>query len=347
MPLYPLKFKPRFVEKMWGGRKLETVLGKALPPGRNVGESWELYDFPPGVVDGSGEWVSSEIANGPLAGRSLHWAVGEFGRELYGDVPLCGPRDRGQFPVLIKFLDAREDLSIQVHPNCDYAAAHPDACVKEEAWYVIQSDPGARLLKGLRPGTTREAFRRAIEQGTVEQHVNEVAGRPGASFHLPSGTVHALGAGMLVAEVQTPSDTTFRVYDFNRTDPSTGKPRALHVEQALQCIDFCGTPPQPQPRSHVAGFFTTVSRLVTSPSFKLEKVRFTEGVEEPVPYDQPVVWVMLQGEATVRVKGLKEPTHFRPGETVLLPAAMDQPVIKTLTDCVWLEVTFPTGADRE
>jgi len=345
MALYPLKFRPRFVEKMWGGRKIETVLGKPLPPGKQIGESWELFDFPPGAVDNSSDWVSSEIANGPLAGRSLHWAVGEFGRELHGDVPLCGPPDLGQFPILVKFLDAREDLSVQVHPDCEYAAAHPESCVKNEAWYVLQSDPGSRILKGLRPGTTRESLKRAIERGTVEELVNPVPAKPGASFYLPSGTVHALGAGILVAEVQTPSDTTFRVFDFNRTDPSTGKPRALHVEQALECIDFSGRGNAEQVRSHVAGYFTTVSRLVTSESFKLEKVRFTEGVEEPVPYDQPVVWVMLQGEAQVRTKGAREPTHFKSGETVLLPAAMDQPVIKTLSDCVWLEVTFPTGVE--
>jgi mannose-6-phosphate isomerase len=342
MSLYPLKFRPRFVEKMWGGRKIETVLGKPLPPGKHVGESWELYDFPPGAVDGSADWVSSEIANGPLAGRTLHWAVGEFGRDLYGDVALGGTPGRQQFPILIKFLDAREDLSVQVHPDCAYAAAHPNACVKNEAWYVLQNDPGARLLKGLRRGTTRDDFRRAIEQGTVERHLNAVPARAGGSFYLPSGTVHALGAGILVAEVQTPSDTTFRVYDFDRTDPSTGKRRALHVEQALECIDFSGRAEAPQARSHVAGLFTTVSRLVTSESFKLEKVRFTEGVEEPVPYDQPVVWIALEGTAEVRVKGLKEPVRFGRGETVLLPAAMKVPVIKTVTDCVWLEVTFPT-----
>src|SRR3989454_5211057 len=105
MAFYPLKFLPRFVEKMWGGRKIETVLGKPLPPGKLIGESWELYDFPPGAVDRSSDWVSSEIANGPLAGRTLHWAVGEFGRDLCGDVPLCGPPERGQVPILNKFLD--------------------------------------------------------------------------------------------------------------------------------------------------------------------------------------------------------------------------------------------------
>lgn len=340
MSLYPLIFKPRFVEKMWGGRKIETVLGRFLPAGKQIGESWELYDFPPGVVDESPDWLSSEIANGPLAGRSLHWLTNEFGRDLLGDVKLCSPA--GQFPILIKYLDARQDLSVQVHPDSAYAEQHPEACLKDEAWYVLQSDPGARILKGVRKGTTRDEFWRAIKMGTVEQYVNTVRVRPGAAYYLPSGTLHALGAGTLVAEVQTPSDTTFRVYDFNRTDPSTGRPRMLHLEPAMECIDFSGKSETEQQRSHVAGLFTTVSRLVTADKFKLEKVRMTEGVEEPVPYDQPVVWVVLEGSAHVTVKGVKEATRFGRGDTVLLPAAMKDPVIKTLSDCVWLEVTFPT-----
>src|SRR5918998_3895728 len=136
MSLYPLKFRPRLVEKMWGGRKLEGLLGKPLPPEKGIGESWELYDFPPGVVDKSADWVSSEIANGPHAGRTLHWAVKEFGPALHGDVPLmCGGE---QFPILIKYLDAREDLSIQVHPTEAYCKDHPGAHLKNEAWYVLQ-----------------------------------------------------------------------------------------------------------------------------------------------------------------------------------------------------------------
>ena len=342
MPLYPLKFKPRYVEKIWGGRKIESVLGKPLPAGQLVGESWELYDFPPGVVEGSTEWVSSEIAGGPLAGRSLHWAMSEFGSDLYGDVPLCGGPGGTQFPILIKFLDAREDLSVQVHPPQTYCDGHPGSNLKSEAWYVVQHEPGARILKGLQPGVTRESFEAGIKQGTVEQLIRSIPVKAGECYYLPSGTVHALGAGILAAEVQTPSDTTFRVYDFDRIDASTKQKRKLHIAEALDCIDFSGTAEQKQPRSHVAGFFTTVSRLVTCPYFKLEKVRFTEGVEERVPYDQPVVWMMLKGEAQIRTAGAAEPTHLRPGETVLLPAAMNKPVLKTLTDCTWLEVTFPS-----
>jgi mannose-6-phosphate isomerase len=339
MSLYPLKFRPRFVEKIWGGRKLETVLGKPLPPDVMIGESWELYDFPPGTVEGNTDWLSAEIANGPLAGRTLHWAVQEFGRDLHGDVPLVG--EHGQFPILIKFLDAKEDLSVQVHPDEAYAAAHPGAHLKSEAWYIVANDPGARIYKGLQPGTTRERFEASIQQGTCEQQLTAIPVKPGQCFYLPSGTVHALGAGILGAEVQTPSDTTFRVYDFNRIDTKTGKTRALHVQQALESIDFSGKPEPKQPRSHVAGIWTTVTRLVTSPYFKLEKVRFIEGVEEAVPYDEPVVWMMLEGQAEVRVEGMKEPTKFSRGDSVLLPAKMNKPMIRTLSDCVWLEVTFP------
>ncbi len=338
MPLYPLKFKPRFVEKIWGGRKIESVLGKKLPPGQMIGESWELYDFPPGVVEGTRGWVSAEVADGPLAGKTLHQLVEQFGQDLYGDVSLVG--EHGQFPILIKFLDAREDLSIQVHPDEEYCKGNAGAHLKSEAWYVVQADEGSRILKGVVPGTTRESLKQAIEEGTVEQRVKSVSVKPGQCHYLPSGTLHALGAGILAAEVQTPSDTTFRVYDFNRVDVTTGKTRKLHVDQALQCIDFSGHEPK-QPRSHVASFFTTVSSLVSSPYFKIEKVRMTEGVEEPVPYDQPVVWMMLEGSGQVKVSDVPEPATFTRGDTVLLPAKMKNPVIKTTADCQWLEVTFP------
>jgi mannose-6-phosphate isomerase len=338
MSLYPLKFKPRLVEKIWGGQKLQTVLDKPLPPGKSIGESWELYDFPPGVVANSADWVSSEIANGPLAGRSLHQLIKEHGPALHGDVPLT---PAGQFPILIKFLDAREDLSLQVHPPAHYAAAHSGAHLKTEAWYVMENDPGAKLYRGLKPGVTRDQFRAAINDGSAMNLVHDIAVKPGQCFFLPSGTVHALGAGILVAEVQTPSDTTFRVFDFNRLE--NGKPRKLHIEEALDCIDFSSDPEPQQKRSHTAGFFTTVTRLVTSEFFTMEKVRFVEGVEETVPYDQPVIWMMLEGHAQIKVDGVEEITTLKKGETALLPARMKNPTLKTLSDCVWLEVTLPVG----
>ncbi|HZZ44711.1 MAG TPA: type I phosphomannose isomerase catalytic subunit [Tepidisphaeraceae bacterium] len=337
MSLYPLKFKPRLVEKIWGGQKISSVLNKPLPAGKQIGESWELYDFPPGVVGGEDGWVSAFVANGKLAGRTLHQLVNEFGRELLGDVKLT---PEGQFPILIKFLDAREDLSVQVHPPAEYCAKHAGAHLKSEAWYVVQSDPGARILKGLKKGATHESFKTAIQAGTVEGLIEAIPVKEGHCHYLPSGTVHALGAGILAAEVQTPSDTTFRVFDFNRIEEVTGKPRKLHVDEALECIDFTGKPEPVQRRSHVASFFTTVTRLVTSDYFKLEKVRMTEGIEEAVPYDQPVVWMMLDGQLELHTDGA-EPVKATRGETLLLPAKMKNPRIKTLQDCVWLEVTLP------
>jgi mannose-6-phosphate isomerase len=249
--------------------------------------------------------------------------------------------EHGQFPILIKFLDAREDLSVQVHPPQAYADAHPGAHLKTEAWYVMQHEPGARILKGLVPDVSREQFESEIKSGTVDRLIKSIPVKEGDCHFLPSGTVHALGAGILVAEVQTPSDTTFRVFDFNRLE--NGKPRKLHIQEAIDCIDFSGKPEEKQPRSHVAGYFTTVTRLVKCPFFQIEKVRMTEGVEEPVPYDQPVVWMMLSGEAQIRVSDLKEPVTITRGETVLLPAQMNKPIIKTTADCQWLEVTFPSG----
>ena len=332
MLLYPLKFRPRLVEKMWGGRKLQTVLGKALPPDKPIGESWELYDFPPGVVEGSSDWVSSEIANGPLAGRSLHWAVGEFGSDLYGLASLAG--DRGQFPILIKFLDAREDLSVQVHPDEKYASANPGAHLKSEAWYVLQSDPGSRILNGLQPGTTKDAFEKAIENGTVEQIIESVPVHENDCFYLPSGTVHALGAGILVAEVQTPSDTTFRVFDFNRVDPSTGQQRSLHVKQALQCIDFFGRQPDAE-----ANAFNL--RLVTSPYFHLQRHHLHPGADHPLPAAEPIVLIVTQGAMEIETYVAAGTVGAARGEVILIPAGASKPLIKTATGCAWLQVSFP------
>lgn len=327
MSLYPLKFRPRLVEKMWGGHKLQTVLGKPLPAGKPIGESWELYDFPRGVVDSSKEWVSSEVSNGPLAGHALHSLVQQFRTELLGPVKLAGRE--GQFPILIKFLDAREDLSVQVHPDRAYADANPDAHLKSEAWYVLQTDPGARLLKGLKPGATRDAFEAAIRRGDVDRLIESVPAREGDCFYLPSGTVHALGAGLLVAEVQTPSDTTFRVFDFNRVDPSTGKQRTLHVEQAMQCIDFSGDRGAvPQERQG--------SRLVSSPYFHLDRCELTPGQPHRFHSRGPTVLIVTEGELD-----LSHDTHARRGEVVLIPASFSGSKARSTSGATFLEVTFP------
>jgi mannose-6-phosphate isomerase len=329
--LYPLKFEPRLLEKMWAGRKIQDVLGKPLPPGKNIGESWELYDFPPGVIDKSGDWVSAHVANGPLRGKTLHQLVLEHQKDLLGDVPLESPH--GQFPLLIKFLDAREDLSIQVHPDRKYAAAHPEAFLKSEAWFIVQSEPGAFLYKGLKPGTTKENFRRGIHEGHCERLLNFVPVKPGDCYYLPSGTVHAVGAGILAAEVQTPSDTTFRVYDFNRIEPSTGKPRTLHVEEAMECIHFGDERPAP-PRA-------PGEPLVRCEFFEMDEVRAAEKTERSLPVGRPIIWMILDGQISVRVNNLPEPANFHRGDTILFPASMSNPMLSTAGNCRWLEIKFP------
>ena len=201
MNLYPFKFQPRLVPKMWGGRALARVVDKALPADVNVGESWELFDFPPGTVgpdattpaDDPAGWVSSKVANGPLKGESLHSVMLFERAALLGAAqPIATPHGP-QFPLLVKFLDGRDDLSVQVHPPAAYADAHPGTALKNECWYVLDHADGARILIGAKPGTTREQFAAAIADGSVESLLNSVPVHVGDTFYLPSGTVHALG----------------------------------------------------------------------------------------------------------------------------------------------------------
>ena len=344
--LYPLRFEPRLVPKMWGDRRLSD-LGKELPPGDEpVGESWELYDFPPGVVGDSDAWVSATVADGPLKGRTLHdlMADDELRHRLLGAVPPVQTDAGPQFPLLIKFLDAGDDLSVQVHPDDAYAASHPGAHLKNEAWTVLQAEPGSRLLKGLEAGVTRETFEQAIADGTVEDLITALPAKVGETHYLPSGTVHALGAGMLVAEVQTPSDTTYRVYDFKRKDPKTGEERELHVGRALECIDFttAGTNPTPP-----VGTDGGDGVIVTAPQFTIARHSASTGIRRTLPAGSPVVLVILSGTGGLLSESAPE-QKFQAGQTFLLPADLPAPALDPESDCQWLEVTFPKphGNDR-
>lgn len=353
--MYPLKFEPVYQKRIWGGQRLRAVLGKPVPAELTreaVGESWELADLPPGTVkadsagaqaDGS---LSSVISNGPWKGRTLHDVLGETRNSkletrncLTGNAPL----NQGYFPLLVKFLDAQQDLSVQVHPDAAYCSRHADAHLKSEAWYILHAEPGAKIYKGLKAGVTREQFRAALESGQVEPLLNAIKVRAGDCHYLQSGTVHALGAGILAAEVQTPSDTTFRVFDWNRLGPY-GKPRKLHIEEALETIHF--GPPAADgagQRSHVASVFTTVTRLVTCEFFTLERVKMVQDFEQEIPYSEPVVWIVLDGQGVIHCAG-HGPTAFTRGDTLLLPAGMTNGKVKTITDCAWLEARLPGGA---
>jgi mannose-6-phosphate isomerase len=227
--LYPLTFTPLFKERVWGGRKLAELYGKALPPGVPIGESWEITDRPEGV---------SVIANGPLAGKTLRWLMENHARELLGDAT---PAAGGRFPLLVKLLDAREKLSLQVHPPAAKAAALGGE-PKTEMWYFADCDPGADIFVGLKRGVTRAEFERRIGDGTVAECFHRIEVRRGDTMFLPSGRVHALGAGSVLFEIQQNSDTTYRVFDWNRVGLD-GKPRELHVALALESIDFADFEP--------------------------------------------------------------------------------------------------------
>lgn len=341
VPFYPLKFRPRFVSRMWGGRRLQFTLHKPLPPGEQVGESWELYDFPPFVIEGSRDWTSAQVAGGALAGRTLHDLMLAMPQRLLGKVQPLQTRAGPQFPLLVKFLDAEQDLSVQVHPDETYAAVHPEAAIKNEAWYVIAHDPGARLLKGLKPGTTRQQFETALAEGSVERLLRSVPARSGDVHYLPSGTVHALGAGVLVAEVQTPSDTTFRVYDFKRVDPATGRERELHVEQAMEVIFGPGGDAAARPNdegTEFAGGGDGVAAV--APQFTISRWSAHEGVRTPLAASAPSVLIIIEGEGGIVGEGFNE-VNFHRGDTLLIPADLAGPQLDPQTDCQWLEVTFP------
>ena len=220
----PITFIPLYMERLWGGRELETTYQRTLPhPTRPFGESWEIVDR---------ENEQSIVDQGPYAGSPLHdlWQNHRF--EIFGpDLP-----DSARFPILIKILDAKDDLSLQVHPPAPLAAAL-DGEPKTEMWFIAGCDPGSKLYVGLKEGVTRGDFEKAVAEGTVADLVHAIEPQPGESIFIPSGRLHAIGAGLLIHEIQQNSDTTYRVFDWNRLGLD-GKPRDLHVEQSLASIDF-------------------------------------------------------------------------------------------------------------
>ena len=224
----PLTFRPIFMERMWGGRRLESTFGKKLPTNALIGESWEIVDRPE---------AQSVVARGPLESKTLHELWTEHRSSIFGNVP-SAPR----FPLLVKLLDAQEKLSLQVHPPEQFArqlGGEP----KTEFWYVAAADPDAELLLGFCKRSARAQFEEALHQGTAADYVHKIRVKPGDAAFLPAGRLHAVSAGNLLIEIQQNSDTTYRVFDWNRVDDK-GKSRQLHIQQALQCIDFNDVAPR-------------------------------------------------------------------------------------------------------
>ncbi len=274
----PLRFQPLFRRYLWGGRRLATVLGKPLGDGEDYAESWELVDH------GADQ---SQVLSGPLAGRTLGELVQQHATELLGQ-----HAHLTQFPLLFKLLDCNRTLSVQVHPNDEQGAQlDPPDLGKTEAWVVLAAEPGSKIYAGLKPGVTREDLRASLEAGNCETCLHDFEPQVGDCVFIQAGTVHALGAGLLIAEIQQASDTTFRLFDWNRVD-ADGNPRALHIEESLAVTDFARGPVAPQTPAPTA--LPGRERLVDCDKFVLDRCTW-EGTQ-PVGGDQKFhLMVVVEG----------------------------------------------------
>ncbi len=317
--MYPLRFIPLFQRYLWGGRRLAEVLGKSIGA-ETAAESWEIVDH---------QNDQSVVAYGELAGITLRQLIAEFGDRLLGgsmlkavsspDVP---EHLRNRFPLLLKFLDANRPLSVQVHPDDRFGATlSPPDLGKTEAWYVMHADPGAKIFAGLKSGVTRQDFQNAVAEGTTESMLHSFEPKQGDCVFIQAGTMHAIGAGLLIAEIQQASNTTFRVYDWGRVG-ADGKPRPLHIDQALEVTDFSSGPVEPTfPRIANDGW----AELVACDKFCMNRRAF----------DRPLtvagdgrfhILAVTRGE--LHIEGDPSAQPLKLGQTALIPAAADS---RTLT----------------
>jgi mannose-6-phosphate isomerase len=315
MKVYPLKSVPVFKERIWGGRRLQEVFGKELPPGRKIGESWEIADLPEG---------KSTIGNGTLKGQTLGEVVCGHTEDITGSKSLASP-----FPLLIKFLDAQDVLSVQVHPDAETCRGMGKGQPKTECWYIIHAEPGAIIYKGLKKGVTKEQFAWAVQDRMVADLLALVPVHAGECHYLPAGTVHALSAGLVIAEVQTPSDTTYRIFDWNRVDED-GNPRPLHIVEALESIHF-GDTADKLPA-------TTVGRLVDCPYFKVDKGHQCANCELLLARGLMRTLVFITGSGAIVSKD-GEAVDFKAGDCLVIPAAFEG-AVRFTRDTEYLTVTL-------
>ncbi len=333
---YPLILEPILKTKVWGGRRLAEY-AKHLPTNEPTGESWELADLAStSTSGGGGDSAHSTITNGDLAGQNIRDAINQWGTDLLGDASLS---PEGGFPLLVKYLDAREHLSIQVHPSPAYASSHPEAHLKTESWFILDAQPDEQgnppvIYKGFKEGITPDDLKSAIESGTVPEIMRTEHAVPGHCHTLPSGTVHALGAGVLVAEIQTPSDTTFRVYDWAKEYNRAG--RELHIDQAVECASFDHPPVAEHAEAFLADDMANLSTMPPKIGSTRHRVASTEFYTidivsascESVPLVAPdddrntpiVVMLLKTMGASIATKDAEH--QLEPGQTVLIPASI-------------------------
>lgn len=304
--LYPLKFNPILKDKIWGGQKLKTLLNKEsdLP---NVGESWEISD-----VEGD----TSVVSNGDLKGQSLKDLLETYKADLIGEknYKIFG----NKFPLLIKFIDAKEDLSIQLHPNDELAAKRHNSFGKTEMWYTLQADPGANLIVGFNQDMTPEKYLSHLENKTLTEIVNFDNVKVGDTYFIEVGRIHAIGAGVMVAEIQQTSDITYRVYDWDRVDDE-GNERELHNDLAIDAFDFN----MPENfRVYYEKDSNQSNEMVSCPYFTTSYLQVTETIDKVNKQDSFLIYMCVEGDAEIIVDGNSE--HIQKGETMLLPAAIKE-----------------------
>ena len=307
----PLTFEPIFQERMWGGQRLESEFHKKLPPQKRIGESWEIVDRTE---------AQSVVANGPLRGSTLHELWTRHREEIFGGVP-----DTPRFPLLIKIIDAQENLSLQVHP-ADDAATRLGGEPKSEFWYVTGTEE-TELFLGFHKPITRKEFEEAVRDGTALDYVHKITVHAGDAVFLPAGRVHAAGAGNLLIEIQQNSDTTYRIFDWHRIDPVNGKQRELHVDRAIQCIDFEDLQPK---------LIEASGELLVSHSlFEIQKWTL-DGRRDAAPLGQFAIICCLTGSLSCAS------VELAPGEIFLVPAYLQNRQLKSLaSQTSLLRVTIP------
>lgn len=331
VPLYPLRFAPIYEYRVWGGRRLEDLLTAPLPEAGSIGEAWLLSDR---------DDHPSIVADGPLGGWPISALMKEAPEQTLGS--RLGPFSR--FPLLLKFLDAHDRLSVQVHPSdADRRYIPAGESGKTEAWVVLEAGTESRIYPGLKPDTTADDLRAAIAAGTVEEHLESFTPQPGDVIFIPAGTVHCLGGDVVVFELQQNSDVTFRLYDWGRTDPKTGRPRELQIDEALACIDFTNGAAGPVVPVEESRTPVLRERLLECGYFGLWRIRGGSPFSVGAP-GVPRILVCIEGNGEIDHGGTTYPVAR--GDVLLLPAEVGSCGFRPMPEAGVLEISIPEGRSR-
>ena len=302
--MYPLKFHPIVKDKIWGGHKLQQIFGKEPAGLPNIGESWELSGYPTDA---------SVVANGYLAGKTLPELIEKYGEQLVGKRVF--ERFGNTFPLLFKLIDANDDLSIQVHPNDETAGKRHNSFGKTEMWYVLHAEPEASLIIGFTKKCTKKQYLEALEKGEVETLLQKVPVQAGDVFFIPAGLVHAIGKGVVIAEIQQTSDITYRLYDFDRVD-AHGNTRELHIDLALDAINYKKVDTQKQYTKLV----NQSNTMVDCPYFTTNYIPLQDEMVVSKTGESFTVYMVVDGCFSIDINGVEY--DYQTGDTVLVPAAL-------------------------